>query len=873
MHSLLTNRLHNPLGLGDSTPELSWSVDADDPAGFELQASATPSFDGALLWTGRSEGTVVERHARFGGVLQSRQRVWWRVRSVDDEGSLGEWSDTAWFEMGLLEPRDWNAQWITGGDPQVPETLYFSGTINVPTDVVKARAYATALGWYRLIVNGVDVTGPALVPRWTPFDSCVEYQVYDITEALQEGAVRVGMVVSEGRFRGKLGGLSLANRYGDRLAAIAQIELETADGDVVRFRTDETWSVGRGRIKNSDPKHGEHVDLRLPDTWDTIRERADHAPVELLPMHPRTLIAEEVARVTRTGTRRGTVSRTPSGSTLIDFGQNFSGVAAVRLGGREGAEVSLAYGEVLTPEGELDTTYLGNKEGTPWFQTDSAILGAEPEWWTPAFTIHGFRYLVVSGDHEPLTEADVEGIVMTTDLSETGMFTSSDERLNKLHENIRWSMRSNFTDTPSDCPTRERSGWTGDVQTFAATAMILADTNRYLRRYLRNLAIEQFDDGRVPVVIPSESSQHSRGIVEKLFALQSSSVGWGDAAVIVPWEVYWRYGDERALEEAYPAARAWVEQLARRAARKRHVSRWTRAGRRDERYIVDTGFHFGEWLRPGEDLGSALVGNLLRPPAVVATAYLVHSATLLTRMARVLGHDDDERRYSALSTNARRAWNRAFVSDGGSRIGADKQDDYVRALGFDLLPKTNRPAALTRLEELITEADGHLGTGFLSTPMLLRVLSRNGRADLARKILMQPTAPSWIAQIERGATTTWETWEGYKRDGHAYRSHNHYSFGSVAQWLHEDLAGLRPAAPGYSKIVIEPTPIDGVDHASTSVATPHGTAACSWSRTAEGINVTITVPPGAVAEVRLPHSVFSYGPGIHTITPHRVRTS
>lgn len=867
LHNLRTDRRIRPLGIDSARPELSWEKEPDDADGYEIQACTTPGFADPL-WTARARTCAVPR-VDFPEPLASRQRIWWRVRDLAEGQKAGEWSEPTWFETGLLEPADWAAGWVTGGTPATPETLYFRGTVTVPPGVVRARAYVSALGWYRLFVNGIDQTGPDLVPRWTPFDDCIEYQVYDIADAVREGAITVGVVVSEGRFRGKLGGLSLANRYGDRLAVIAQFEFALADGTVVRSGSDASWTVGRGRIRHSDPKHGETVDLRIPDDWHRPGPRDGEVPVESAAPHRRALIAEEVERVTRTATLRGRVSRTPSGAWLVDFGQNFAGVAAVRLTGEPGDEVTLAYGEVLTPAGELDTTYLGNKKGSAWFQTDRVTLAGGTEVYTPWFTIHGFRYLVVTGLRGELSAGDVEGIVVTTNLSETGHFSCSDRRLERLHENVRWSMRSNFTDTPSDCPTRERSGWTGDIQVFGPTAMILADTNSYLRRYLRNVAVEQLPDGRVPVFVPAEASEFSYGMVERLFAFQSTAAGWGDVAVLLPWEMYRRYADETGLRRAYPAARAWVDGMARRAATKRHITRRFRGIGRDERYLVDTGFHYGEWLRPAEELGTALLGNLVRPPAEVATAYLAHSAAVLSRIASVLEEHADHEKYTQLAVDTRRAWQTAFVSAGGSRIGADKQDDYVRALGFDLLPESQRAAALNRLVELIELADGRLGTGFLSTSMLLGGLSRNGRSDIAHRVLFRATAPSWLAQIGLGATTIWETWEGYRADGSATRSHNHYALGAVAQWLHEDLAGLRPAAPGYRRMTVDPVLFPDLESAGTSVATPYGRAECAWARDGDTVTVTFSLPRGTEADVMTDDGVRVFGPGQHSVTRHR----
>ncbi|MFI2231712.1 alpha-L-rhamnosidase [Nocardia testacea] len=849
---LRVDGLDGPLGLGNARPVFRWRVTgAVGQGAAEVEVGPEAGFDAGARWW--SSGRVVSARPfglRYAGPpLPARQPMCWRVRVWRADGTETGWSAPARFETGM-SAAGWCGRWITAPDPVAPATWYLRTEVALPGPVARARAYATALGWYRLLINGVDLTGPALVPRWTPFHDRVEYQTYDATASLRPGVNVVGVIVSEGRFRGRLGGLSRPARYGDLLAALLHLDIELADGQRVTVGTDESWTASRGPIRSSDPKHGERVDLRIPDPLGTPGARR----VQVLEPHGRRLIAEDVERVTEIARLPATISRTPSGVVLVDFGQNFSGVAEILLDGAPGDRVVLSYSEVLTPEGELDTTYLGDRDPARWFQRDEIVLDGTPVRYRPTGTIHGFRYLTVEGLPEPPAAADVEGIVLSTALPETGRFTCSDSALERLHANVVWSMRSNFTDTPSDCPTRERSGWTGDIQVFAPTAAILADVGPYLRRYLANLAAEQLPDGRVPVVIPTEAAPGRIGLPERLFRAMSSSTGWGDAAVILPWTLYWYYGDEDVLDRQYPSARAWVEYLAHRAATRRGLAR--RFGRRTgprERYILDAGFHFGEWLRPGESLAAQLRDAVLAPRAAVATAYLAHSAQLLGRIAAVLDKRADAERYTELAHHARTAWNAAFVRGDGSRIGDDNQDDYVRALSFDLLPTDQRAAALSRLAELVETAGDHLGTGFLSTAMLLPTLSRNGRPDLAHRILRQTSPPSWRAQIDRGATTLWETWDGYDGTGKAHRSHNHYALGAVAGWLHEDLAGLRPAAPGYARIRINPTPGGGLTHASSSVCTPYGPATSTWRIERGQLHLVAHIPPGTTAEVITPH--------------------
>jgi alpha-L-rhamnosidase len=876
-----------PLGIDTAEPELAWKLTGDQPiagqAAYAVQVATSEAFgDDDLVWdSGRTAGAR-PFGIRYAGVpLESMRRYWWRVRVwatlVSGEAVEGMWSEPTWFETAVLDPARWRARWITGPAPTSKvddRVLYLRGAVELEAEVVRARAYVSALGWYRLFVNGHDQTGSALVPRWTPFDRVVEYQTYDVTDALRRGGNVLAIAVGDGRYRGGLGLFGSRDVYGDRTAAFAQVEIELADGTTRTAVTDGTWHAGPGRITGSDPKNGERADLRIPDhDWltDLVPPRR-FGPASILAEQRHALIAEEVGRVRDVARLRPEVRRAPSGAQLLDFGQNFAGVVSMKLRGPAGRTVQLTHSELLTPDGELDTDYILLRKKKPWYQRETIVLDGRDGWYEPWFTIHGFRYVEVTGLDDEIDPDDIEGIVLSSDLPETSTFACSDGRLEQLHRNVRWSMRSNFTDTPTDCPTRERSGWTGDIQVFAPTAAVLADVQAYLRRYLRILALEQYDDGAVPLFIPSEQPT-SPGWKRRLTHVMSKSAGWADAAVLVPWSLYERYGDQRVLEQQYDSMKRWVDRVAADA---RHAGRGRPLrtvvdpeGRALEHLVVDRNFHFGEWLRPGETGGRA-VRNMVRPPAAVATAYFAHSTGVLAQAASVLGRQDDADRYQRMASEIREAWRFSFVGPDG-RIGADRQDDYVRALAFDLLLPEQRPAAVARLAELVEANGDHLDTGFLSTAMLLPALSEGGRADLAVRLLLQTTNPSWLHQIERGATTVWETWEGFREDGRGKESHNHYAFGAVAGWLTEGLAGLSPAEPAYRRIRIAPVVADGIDHASTTVETPYGTACCGWRRDGEGITLDVTVPPGTTATIDLPDGARSGLPATLAAGSHSLR--
>lgn len=869
--NMRTDGRREPLGLGSAQPEFSWQLSpgAATPLAWEIEVCAGERFSlETNSWSsGKVAGSTPFGMRYEGSPLASATTYQWRLRLwADDTETPSEWQ-TSTFETGILREDEWAGLWVAGparGTKDSPQSLYLHGTADLDSRVVRARAYVSSLGWHRLVINGEDLTGPALVPRWTALDHEVEYVTYDVTAALSTGANTLGLVVGDGRFRGSNGFENHSRVYGDRLAGVVQIAVECEDGSSRVIVTDSSWSAGTGRIRESDPKFGERVDLRIDESWATSPIRpAGFQPVAIV-SHPRRLIAESVERVREVGQLPPvSITRTAKGDQVVDFGQNFAGVVRLRLRGAPGTEITLNHSEVLKKDGTLDLDYIHLSPFGRWYQRDVVTLDGEDTDWQPWFTIHGFRYVQISGLAGDLTEDEVRGIVISTDLDWTGEFECSDPRLTQLWKNVGWSVRSNFMDTSTDCPTRERSGWTGDIQVFSPTATIMTDAQWYLRRFLHNLAVEQAADGTIPVVIPSGFSGFSGGPHGHL-AKAGTAAGWSDASVLVPWTLYQYYGDERVLAEQYASMVAWVESCARRS---RDTSKRS-ASRRDpdiDNYIVDTGFQFGEWLRPGEGpIASSIDAG--RRGAVVATAYFEHSTRILAEIAGVLGKDDDRERYLDLADNIRRAWRSTFLAADG-RIGTDRQDDYVRAIAFGLLDDGEKAAAAQRLIGLIKKSGGHLGTGFLSTPLLLGTLVDTGHSDIAWDVLLSTSSPSWLYQVERGATTVWETWEGYTKSGKPKMSHNHYALGSVARFLTERIGGITPLEPGYRTIGIRPLRGGGLTSARATVRTPYGPVESSWRATGKAVEYDITIPVGTTGRFQTEgdSTALTLAPGTHTI--------
>jgi alpha-L-rhamnosidase len=435
--------------------------------------------------------------------------------------------------------------------------------------------------------------------------------------------------------------------------------------------------------------------------------------------------------------------------------------------------------------------------------------------------------------------------------------------VDRLHEAAVWSLRDNACDVPTDCPHRERAGWTGDWQLFSPTAAFLYDVAGFSTKWLRDVAADQWPDGTIANISPSARSEGREGPV----AFLNGSAGWGDAVVMVPWELYRGYGDEEVLAELWPAMVGWLDRAERMARDQRHPDR--AAARPEpaphEQFLWDTGFHWGEWLEPGVDVGD-FGAFVAADKGHVATAFFAHSAGLMSRIAAVLGRDDDADRYAGLSAQVRAAWQAEYL-DADGRLVPDTQADHVRALAFELVPEVLRPAVAERLVELVRKADTHLGTGFLATPYLLPVLADAGYADVAYELLFQDSEPGWLVMVDRGASTVWERWDGVSADGVPHESLNHYSKGAVISFLHRYTAGIELVEPAYRRFRVRPRPGGGLTSAEAAHESPYGRIESAWQLDGDRFDLRVVVPAGTEATVALPDgTTTTAGPGEHRLT-------
>jgi len=837
----------DPLGIDVMHPRLSWELVSADrgvlQTSYELRvATSEPELTkGKTIWTSGKVASDVSNQVEYAGpALETGKIYFWQVRVADNHGHISDWSPPATWEMAFVNPSDWKAKWITTDVPEddtksnPPPMLRREFTVKPKKKIERARLYASALGLYELELNGHRVGDEYLTPGWTAYDFRFQYQTYDVTIALKSGVNSLGAILGDGWYRGRSGWEGKRNRYGKKLALLAQLVIRYTDGSQELIASDENWKSSTGPILISDIYDGEIYDARLEKKgwsspgfddhdWKAVTVLAPPKAKLVASIGPPVKAIDELKPVK--------VLTTPGGDTVLDMGQNLVGWVRFRITAPAGTTVSLRHAEVLDKQGNFYTANLRTAKETIRYTTS----GHGEETYQPHFTFQGFRYVAVSGWPGELKPENFTGIVVHSDMRRTGHFETSSRMLDQLEHNIIWGQKGNFVDVPTDCPQRdERLGWTGDAQVFAPTASFNFDTASFYTKWLRDVALDQQDDGAIPFVVPNVQSHQTR-------KGESGSAGWGDAAVVLPWTLYEAFGDKRILEEQYPSMKAWVEYEHHQAG---------------DKLIWNTGFTFGDWLSFATT--NAAYPGATTAPDYIQTAYFAHSTAMLARIAEVLGKRDDAQHYSELAQQIRAAFVKEYVTP-NARLSSDTQTAYAIALEFDLLPENLRAEAAARLANDVRHFK-HLTTGFLGTPVLSKALSDYGYLDEAYMLLNRTEYPSWLYPITQGATTIWERWDGQKPDGTfqdvGMNSFNHYAYGAIGEWMYATVAGLQldDDAPGYKHTVIAPEPGGGLSNAKASIDSIYGPVASGWEIANGKLILQVIVPPNTTATVRVPNA-------------------
>ncbi len=831
--NLLTENQANPLNIDATTPRFSWQLASGKRNVLQTAYECKVMRGKTVVW---SSGKVTSQQsvmiAYAGAALQAGWQYTWQVKVWDNDGGVSSWSDPSFFKMGLLSATDWKAKWIEAGfaeDSINRPAQYFRKPFNLNKKIKTATAYITAHGMYEAQINGKRVGDHYLSPGWTSYNNRLQYQVYDVTSMLNNGANAVGVVAGTGWYRGYLAWNDHKNIYGKKTGILFQLEIEYSDGTMQTIVSDESWRSSYGAIRYSEIYNGETYDAREEKTgWSTAPfNDAGWYAVKTGEADKANLIAtynEPIKKHERFKPLK--IFKTPKGELVADFGQNLVGWVELRVKGSSGDKINLFHTEVLDKEGNFYTENLRVAKQ----QTTYILKGGEEEFFEPHFTFQGFRYIKIDGFPGELKPENITAVALYSDMKPTGTFTTSNALINQLQHNIQWGQRGNFLDVPTDCPQRdERLGWTGDAQVFSRTATFNFGVNNFFAKWMKDVALDQQPNGRVPFVVPNVLGPNAGG-----------STGWADAATIIPWNVYLAYGDKQILIDQYSSMKAWVGYMEKAS----------------KNYLWNTGSHFGDWLfySPADDNGGRAA---VTDKYFIAQCFFAYSTQMVLNTATVLGKTEDVSYYSSLLQKVKDAFLKEYVTPNG-RLVSNTQTAHVLALHFDMLPEAMRKPAADKLVENIKSYGNHLTTGFLGTPYLCHVLTRFGYTDVAYKLLLQDTYPSWLYPVKMGATTIWERWDGIRTDGTfqvpSMNSFNHYSYGAIGDWMYRVMVGLDTYedGPGYKHIRIMPHIGGGLTNASASLQTYYGKLSSGWKTEAGKMTLDVEIPANTTATVYVP---------------------
>ncbi|GAK98029.1 alfa-L-rhamnosidase [Nonlabens tegetincola] len=842
---LISEGFENPLGFYDAEPTFSWKLPLENnvtnQSAYQILVASNGSLlpNNADLWdSGKVESSQSVWIKYAGEALQSRQKVYWQVKYWNQDGEASQWSAINNFELGLLNNQDWKAKWIglnTAKDSVrgkqnvlIHKPQYLRKGFELSDEIIAARLYITSKGVFDVSINGENVSDDVMSPGFTTYDKRIETLTYDVTDLIDSGQNAIGVELASGWYSGRLlwGTTPWDNSISPKV--LCQLELQLKNGSTKTIISDETWKgITNGPLQFAEIYDGEIYDsnLEMSDWATNSFDDSDWNNVEVAQLDNTVTLKPK-----RHSTVKNKMELSPKKITqkdeavIFDLEQNMVGVPRVKVPMKKGDTLKIRFAEMLSPDGTFYTDNYRSAHSTDYY---IASKDGDIEY-TPKFTFHGFRYVELSGyDTSKKPSKDwVTGLVLYSDFEDNGTFTSSHEKLNQLQSNIVWGLRGNFLDIPTDCPQRdERLGWTGDAQVFGPTSMFNADVYKFWASWLQSVREAQLEDGAIPWTVPD-----TRG--NKI-----GSSGWGDVATIIPWKIYMRTGDVGFLEDNYEMMKNWVAYHEKKS--NKHISNM---------------MSFSDWLQPYPE-NEKNTGDTSRN--LIGTAFFAHSAQLTAQTAQVLGKKEEQEKYEALYRTVAEAFDKRFFDENGKVKGAtETQTSYLLALAFDLLPERKRENAQLNLLRKLKEADYHLRTGFLGTPLLSKVLDDMGEVDMVYKLLFNETYPSWFYSINQGATTIWERWNSYsKTEGYnpmSMNSLNHYAYGAIGEWMYERIAGIAPLEAGYKFIKIAPQVREPLHSASASLNTPYGKVSSSWEMVEGKFELEIVVPPNTFAVVIMP---------------------
>ena len=803
--NLKTEYLTDPVGIDIQKPRLMWNCEG----GIRQTAYRIVAISAMITVWDSGKVNSPSMRAEYPKELISRQRVEWKVQLWDENDAAGDWSETAFFETGLLSADDWRAKWIAGNYRINKKKRYpvdcFKKNFTA-LGVRKARLYVTACGLYEIKINGERAGNFVLAPGHTDYRKRIQYQTYDVTGLIRGGANVIAAELADGWYRGSCGAWGLKNQYGTQTKLLAQLELYDSDGKITRICTDESWAWSNdGAIRFADNKDGEIVDARKTPSYGG---RAKEVKCGVVPSASNNVYVTEHERFAEPK-----VIKTPSGKTVLDFGQNIAGYISFTVNAKAGQKVTLRFGEMLDKNGELTLKNIqcSNKKIKTPLQKIEYICKDGVNAYKTKFAIFGFQYAEVVGCN--IKDARFEAIAVYSDMEETLSFESSNELLNKFVDCTRWSAKNNSADVPTDCPTRERHGWTGDSQIFFTTAAYLFNYAPFAKKHLNDVYDWQKKNGKLPQIAPY-------GGVDFYMATMNGAPGWADVGILIPYRFYKQYNDAEILRRYYTGMKKYAKFIIGRMGRVSLLSKPLHIKHKYRKYAVNCGQAYGEWAEP-VDVRPMHWTDMVFPKPEVATAYASWMMRLMAEIAGVLGQKEDEKKYTFYAEKTKEAY-RAIRQTEGYTLDTDRQAMLVRPLYLDLLDEKQRKYAVERLIQAIERYRWRVGTGFLSTPLILDVLA-DIDIEYAYRLLENEEMPGWLFMPKIGATTIWEGWEGTQAQG-SIASLDHYSKGAVLEWVFSKMCGLTVA--GENKFRIAPMPGGNFSFAKTEYQSIFGKVSC-----------------------------------------------
>ena len=832
--NLKTEYLINPIGIDIRHPRLFWNCEGGTKqTAYRIVAKT----DEQIVWDS-GKITSESMHADYPNYLASRQRVEWSVTLWDETDSDGEPSETAFFETGLLSAGDFAAKWISGNYRVNPKRRYpvdcFKKEFSAH-NVAKARLYITACGLYEALVNGKHVGNFVLAPGHTDYTKRIQLQTYDVTELLENGENVITVELADGWYRGSCGAWGLRNQYGTQTKLYAQLEITDKSGNKAVIGTDQTWAWSNdGKIRFADNKDGEIVEAWREPSYGGF---AKETKCDVTPVSSNNVPVTEHERFASVN-----VITTPDGAKVLDFGQNIAGYISFAVMAKKGQKIKLRFGEMFDENGEFTQKNFqcANKKRTrvtPLQQIEYYCQDGSTEYKT-TFAIFGFQYVLIESDVEWKKE-DFTAVSVCSDMEETLSFDSSNELLNRLVQATRWSAKNNHADVPTDCPTRERHGWTGDAQIFCNTASYLFNYAPFARKYVSDMIDGQRKNGKFRQITP-------KGGVDFYMDFMDGSAGWSDAGVLIPYRIYKRYGDQKILENSYAAMKQYADFKIKTLGKWYPTAVRTGIDRKYRKYISNYGQSYGEWAEPTE-VHITGFRDFACPHPEETTAYIVYLLQTMAEIAEVLGKQDDKKRFSEYAEKAKIGYGK-LIECPEFTLDTDRQAKLVRSLYMGLLDEKQTEFAKKRLITALEHYGWRLGTGFLSTPFILYVLE-DVDVEYAYRLLENEQMPGWLFMPKMNANTIWESWEGTQAQG-GIASLDHYSKGAVLEWVVSEMCGIQVS--GENEFTIAPRAGGHFTFAKCEYQSVYGKVKSDWRRENGKTVYMISVPANTTAKVVLP---------------------